>query len=650
MDIKLIEEKQNKLKEVSNILKDKFIGIDNVIDRIIDSISLWYIMPELQLRPPIIALWGITGIGKTDLIRTLVKHLGFNDKFIEIQMDDIDRHYNNTIEEHLESGGIEPNEPAVLLLDEIQRYRTVDERGMTVKNKSYNDIWTLLSDGKFQNNAKRKYDLLELFYDELYDEDREKNGGNEEKEINSSNTVEEVDVPSNTKSRKQREKDFKYQLSFWSAKRLKKILKVSTPINELMKLKTQEKIELIKSTLNDSDVTVGSNYNKLLIVVSGNLDEAFEMAFNVSDVDSDADIYHENSKDINIIDIKNALTVKFKPEQIARFGNNHIIYPLLSKQNYIDIIKKYSDEILDKILNDHNIKINLSNNVYKIMYTNGVFPTQGVRPTISTIYSILGSNLPHFIFKAILNGINEINIDYDKKKNVLYANIKDEYVSKIIILDIDNIKNNKSIDEKSLVLVHELGHALVYAELFKSPPKQINVNSIGFSSGFISTHQGIDNKTDIKNKLTVMLAGMVSEEIVYGDEYKSTGCSGDLMKATTLASKFVRKYNMDGSVSRIEREAAIEDGVESNYDISHSNQTIENLLVEEKKRATDIINNNIHILKKLITFTLNNKSKININDFVNICNENGMNINIPDNNHIVYDYDDKLKKFLINND
>lgn len=637
MDIELIEKRKEKLAEVSEILKNKFIGIDDVIDRIIDSISLWYVMPELQLRPPIIALWGITGIGKTDLIRTLVKHLGFNDKFIEIQMDDIDRHYNNTIEEHLENGGIEPNEPSVLLLDEIQRYRTVDETGKMNSNKSYNDIWTLLSDGKFQNNAKRKYDLLELFYDELFDEDRGKHKNEE-------NDIVEGDTPS--RDDKKNAEDFKYQLSYWSAKRLKKILKVSTPINELMLLKTQEKIELIKSTLNDDDISVGNNFNKLLIIISGNLDEAFDMAFNVSDVDSDADIYHENSKEINIIDIKQALTTKFKPEQIARFGNSHVIYPLLSKQNYKDIITKYSGEILDKVMLDHKVKITLTDKVYKIIYTNGVFPAQGVRPTISTIYAILGNTLPHFLFQAILSDTKDIIIDYDKKKNALISTIGGEEITKEVTLDIDNIKDNKSDDERSLVLVHELGHAIVYASLFNTPPKQINVDSIGFSNGFIITHQGIDNKQDIKNKLATMLAGMVAEEIVFGENHKSTGGSGDIMKATTLASRYVRKLNMDGTISSIERDTVVIDGIESNYDIDVSNATIEGLLSDEKKRATDIINNNLGLMKKLITYTTNNKNKITIEDFVRICNENGMDIKVQKNNYVIYNYEDKLDEFL----
>src|SRR5271166_4596400 len=94
--------RKEKLEEVRIALKNKFIGIDEVIDKIIDNISLWYLTPEIQFKPLIVSLWGITGVGKTDLVRQLVKLLDFTDKFIEIQMD-IKNDYSRNIENYLEN-------------------------------------------------------------------------------------------------------------------------------------------------------------------------------------------------------------------------------------------------------------------------------------------------------------------------------------------------------------------------------------------------------------------------------------------------------------------------------------------------------------------------------------------------------------------
>ena len=54
-----IKSKREKLEEVKLALKEKFIGIDDVIDKIIDNISLWYLTPELQFRPLIVSLCSI---------------------------------------------------------------------------------------------------------------------------------------------------------------------------------------------------------------------------------------------------------------------------------------------------------------------------------------------------------------------------------------------------------------------------------------------------------------------------------------------------------------------------------------------------------------------------------------------------------------
>ena len=45
------------------------------------------------------------------------------------------------------------------------------------------------------------------------------------------------------------------------------------------------------------------------------------------------------TKKINVNHIKECLNLRFKPEQIARLGNNIIIYPSLNRKTYEKIIK-----------------------------------------------------------------------------------------------------------------------------------------------------------------------------------------------------------------------------------------------------------------------------------------------------------------------
>lgn len=632
--IEKIGERKQKLEEAKIALKKKFIGIDDVIDKIIDNISLWYLMPEIQFRPLIVSLWGITGVGKTDLVRTLVKALDFTDKFIEIQMD-IKHDYTRNIEHYLENSGVDTSEPSILLLDEIQRYRTIDEHGDMVENKNFNDIWMLLSDGKFQNNSQRKREIMELLLEEMYWDDR--------RDDESPNEVAKDSPKPKDETKPTKPKTYKFKTSYWTANKFKTMLNLQISTEEIMKMGLDERINMMEESLKTNSVNEGKSYEKLLIFISGNLDEAFKMAEDVEDSESDADIMHELSKRVNIVQIKHALSQKFKPEQIARFGNNHIIYPCLDKKAYQKIIYMNSQEILDRIENRHGIKIVLSQDIYDIIYRNGVFPTQGVRPAISTVFNLLGSNLPHFLYYALISKQKEVLLQYENKK--LYSHIGKKIVQKDIILEIDDIRNNKSVDEKMLVLVHEIGHALVYAILFNTPPKQINTNSSGLSSGFVVNHDSIDNKTFIKDKIAIYMGGVCAEELVFGEEFKSAGSRMDIIYATDAAGGYVRSYGMDTTISFICKQQS-QNPYQANYDIDSTNPIIETLVNEGKKRARDILNKNIVVYKLIMKYAVENNG-INIENFLEICNKNGMNLVQKEiNDKLIYSYDDKLNRFL----
>jgi len=642
--IKRIEERKAKLEYAKKELKKKFIGIDEVIDKIVDNISLWYITPEIQFKPLIVSLWGITGVGKTDLVRTLVRLLEFTDKFIEIQMDIESEYGTANVEDYLKNSDVNTHEPGVLLLDEVQRYRTIDEHGNMVKNRHFNDVWMLLSDGKFQNNSQRKREIMEMLLDEMYWEDQRQNAPEDEGLEGKDVKIETPENSPNVSSgKKKKPKKLKYQTSLWTANRFKRMLNLTISAEDIMKMSLSERIGLMEESLKSKNINEGKSYEKLLIFVSGNLDEAFRMADDVEDSESDADIMHELSKRVNVVQIKHALSRKFKPEQIARFGNNHVIYPCLDRKAYEKIIHMNCQEILDRIQKEHGIRIELSDTVYDIIYRNGVFPAQGVRPAISTVFNLLGSNLPHFIYHALIPDVRYFKLDYEKDR--LFAVINQKRVSKKVTLELDEIRKNKSIDEKMLIVVHEIGHALVYALLFNTPPKQINTNSSGLSGGFVVNHHSIDNKTFIKDKIAIYMAGVAAEELVFGEEFKSAGSEMDITYATHAAANYVRSYGMDTTISSIQKPHA-QSHYQHNYDIDRTNDVIENLIADEKKRARDLLNKNVGIYKLLVKKAIDS-GKMTITEFLQLCNDNGMKLVQKEiNDKLIYSYDEKVKQFL----
>lgn len=528
-DKKTIEERSKKLEESRKYLKKEFIGIDDCIDKFIDSVKVWYILPELQSRPLIVNLWGITGAGKTDLVRKFVNFLEFSDRFCEIQMDS--KEGSSTVESYLENT-ISHNESGVLLLDEMQRFRSVNEKGEENNSAKFQDVWMLLSDGVMQSNSKIKQELIQMMVEAEYWEERET--------LNPAPIVKTEAA----KELEEKKKKFKYKMYHYEAARLKKLLKLEEDVDKVMTYSKEEKIQLIKSKIISKEIYEGKKYNKLLIVICGNLDEAFNVAQNVDDADHDADVYHNFSKTIDIITIKSALKSRFKPEQIARLGNIHVIYPILNRASNQAIIAQKIKVIENKILNEHNIDVTFDENVHDVVYANGVFPVQGVRPLLSTISAIIENSLPIFLFEILKREIKEqVIITYSNGK--LHANIGGKKTSYEIPRVLDEIRKKVSDDKLALVAVHEAGHAITYALLRKCAPTQIVASTTNTNAGgFVGTHRTLGSKQDIINNIIIDFAGRAAEELVFGEKNVTTGASSDYAAATTRLTEMYRKVGL----------------------------------------------------------------------------------------------------------
>ena len=166
--------RSERLRQIGAELKTELFGIDEVIDRVIDAVRAWYVLPDIITRPVIVNLWGLTGTGKTQLTRSLAKKLGFYDRLIEVQMDGFSNGGGNTVSAMLSESGIVQGNPGILVLDEFQRFRTVDRDGTDRKVERYMDVWTLLSDGKLPPNFSFLGELEMKLAEAAYREERKR--------------------------------------------------------------------------------------------------------------------------------------------------------------------------------------------------------------------------------------------------------------------------------------------------------------------------------------------------------------------------------------------------------------------------------------------------------------------------------------------
>lgn len=575
-----ISSRRKTLHNAGKMLKQQFIGIDDVIDKIIYNMETWYCMPEVLTRPVIVNLWGMTGVGKTDLVRKLVKHIEFGGRYLEVPLDKTDTW--DAIEEKLEYSGVVESEPGILLLDEVQRFRTVteDDQDIQKSEKHYQDIWTLLSDGRFGNDDNKHGELVEMYLTEQYNFDRrrsscvtkgikfkllpsdtnpfeltaeqvtelerkieiieDKMDEDDTSEINLEKLIKEATGALSNDDDKN--SNSLYKQSVWSATRFKNKLRLKEPLEEIMKWDADKKMALIEQKLDDPDFNEGADYSKLIIFVCGNLDEAYRMANMVDNVDVEADVLHSFSKKITVTDIKKALRKRFKPEQIARLGNIHVLYPSLSKANYIDVIKKTIHELQDQVIQQCGVHITVDQTIINAIYENGVYPTQGVRPVFSTVSLMLNNTIPSLLMKALTANQTQLDLWFADKH--ICTNINEELHRVYVECSIDNIKDQIDDNHKIVNSVHESGHAVIYALLFGCAPLEIHAVAAN-EGGFMGGHKIFESRTNTIKNIMVGLAGVAAEHIVFGDRLVTNGCSKDIETVTEEVAFYVRESGFD---------------------------------------------------------------------------------------------------------
>jgi hypothetical protein len=536
-----IRARNEQLERARATLKERFIGIDATIDDLIDAVRIWFLMPQVLTRPVIVNLWGMTGVGKTDLVRQLVKAIDFQDRFCEVELSNGDTtSYMTSVAAVLESNGINDEQPSIVLFDEIQRFNTLNPTdGTPLQSTKFTDFWELLSDGRL---AKRTRDDLDFTIREMNYATRE------------------------LKRRREAGEDVNPDegIGIWEARTLKARLNLPAGIDELAELTRTKAMEMMREAQRRKVVYEPVDHSKTLVIVSGNLDDAFSMATLTNEADVDADIFYAFTEKITVVDIKGSLSRKFKPEQVARFGNIHLIYTSLRKRDFEALIEREVARVVANSEREFAIAVSVSSAVNALIYRNGVFPVQGVRPVFSSVIDVLESNLSKLLFEAIMREFDEVSIDYDVERRCLIGTLsnraaeassgaastkrakKPRTITLPYVGRLDRVRQRNVDNIVANVSVHEAGHAVAYATLFGLAPLQLTSRvASSYASGFTFPHQIHETRDHLLAKIQVFLAGGIAEDIVFGEGNATVGRANDREVATQIAIDYVRRFGFD---------------------------------------------------------------------------------------------------------
>jgi peptidase M41-like protein/ClpA/ClpB-like protein len=619
-------QKQAILDQAATTLKKEFVGIDPVIDELMEAISSWYLFPEIQEKPVVVNLWGLTGVGKSSLVNRLSDLIHYKEKYYHFDLGENGEKYwliKKTVEEIYE---YENGFPIMIAFDEFQHARTLDQTGFEMDKAATRIVWQLLDSGKFQVTKDNTYGFEHIF-NMLYNLQYMLNNGvrvskgivTRKKEL----FLKHMDLKQKSPmSRKHPIDKTGNLLMFVPANYHESIFELSMGrfqcqmdvADKLMGLNGQETIQFLKEVLVYAKSPKTVDCSKALIFVLGNLDEAYTMSHDFNP-DMDADTFHMESLKISVPEIKHVLQKRFRNEQIARLGNLHIIYPAFSRDSYEQIIQMELSKVTAQVLEQQNFTIQFDQSIHELIYQEGVYPTQGVRPVLTTIHQIIKTKLGKVMTEMILKEIevkqvrfsvegNKIIIDYLKNGKVLHSfQIKQQ-------LNLTKLRKNTRDDMQSIVAVHESGHAIIAAILLKIIPNKVySISASSSLGGFVQTELNWKYiaRKDIIKRIALYMGGMAAEKIVFGDENLTCGASEDLEHATTLVTDLLKSSGMGSIPASFQAKSAHTRHALHDPDNEINTQAKE-LLIEGMRLAETTLNKQEVLLLRMADYLSDNRS------------------------------------------
>jgi cell division protease FtsH len=162
-------------------------------------------------------------------------------------------------------------------------------------------------------------------------------------------------------------------------------------------------------------------------------------------------------------------------------------------------------------------------------------------------FKVIARRTPGFVGADLANLVNEAAL-LAARRNKPYVELPElEEAIERVIAGPERKTRMISEREKKIVAYHESGHALV-AKLTPGtdPVHKVSIiprgPALGYTLQLPTEDRYLTSKTEIKNKLSVLLGGRIAEELVFKEI--TTGAHDDLAKATDIANKMVCVYGM----------------------------------------------------------------------------------------------------------
>jgi cell division protease FtsH len=165
---------------------------------------------------------------------------------------------------------------------------------------------------------------------------------------------------------------------------------------------------------------------------------------------------------------------------------------------------------------------------------------------------VIAARTPGFAGADLANIVNEAALlAARKEKNAVGMADFEEAIDRVVA-GLEKRSRVLSDKERDIVAHHEIGHALVAVSVPHADPVHKitiiprGIAALGMTYQLPTEERFIMTRSELEDRIAVLLGGRVAEEIVYGEI--STGAHDDLERATDIARLMVMKYGMSERV------------------------------------------------------------------------------------------------------
>jgi cell division protease FtsH len=174
--------------------------------------------------------------------------------------------------------------------------------------------------------------------------------------------------------------------------------------------------------------------------------------------------------------------------------------------------------------------------------------TRNIKLSPEADLKVIASRTPGFVGADLANIVNEAALLAARKNkdSVEMADIE-EAIDRVVA-GLEKKSRLMSKKEKEIVAFHESGHAIVASLLPNADPvRRISIiprgiSALGYTLQLPTEDRYLMTKTELLDRMAVLLGGRVAEEITFGEI--STGAHNDLQRATDIATSMVKEFGM----------------------------------------------------------------------------------------------------------